>query len=283
MNFGVQNPEPLCRFNSSTPSLQCQLLKLSEHYTGCSTRNELKEVSGGTDSFLVYSLFEPGLREPTLRPYTDEVNHEDYFLLRMLHSGSLQEGSQSRLKDSFRYSNIIGMTLYDENLGEIVESMRGVLLRGSKANLDLDSTLVVIIADGCEVLNQEKKEKVALRESLKELGLYEEERVKGMRRHWDSGEKPSEEVCFVFESDLTLEEDDTLRPGFLGETFWQNYKHAESKLKRFNPQDPDNGVGHVRVLFVVKPYNKKKLHSHLWLMFGFCIFLNPSLIFVSAK
>ena len=41
-----------------------------------------------------------------------------------------------------------------------------------------------------------------------------------------------------------------------------------------------NRTGSVRTLFVVKPYNKKKLHSHLWLMYGFCIFLNPDFVFV---
>ena len=271
----------LAHFNSSG-SLQCQLLKLSRRHSGCTAKEELKQVDGVEDKFLVYSLFEPMLREPTVRPFTDDLNNEDYFLLRTSHPASLQAGARARINDSFHYNNVIGMTLYDENLDEIVQSMRGVLLQGSGVNLDLDSTLVIIIADGCDVLNQKKQEKVELRAALQELGLYDEKRVKAMREYWDKGNKPPEDVCFVFESDLTLEENDQIRPGFVSKKFWQNYGHAPSKLKRYNPEDPENGVGHVRTLFVVKPYNKKKLHSHLWLMYGFCLFLNPLLVFVSG-
>ena len=275
--------EPLCRFNSNSDgNIQCQLLKLSEVHTGCRKRKELKQVEGVSEEFEVYSMFEPGLYEPTLRPYTDEKNHEDYFMLRMLYLASLQEGSKARIDGSFRYSNIIGMTLYNENMSEIVESMRGVLLKGGTADLDLKSTLVVIVVDGCDMLNQADLEKKNLREVLKALGLYDEEKVRGMRKHWDSGEKPSEEVCFVFESDLMLEEDDLARPGLVGKRCWQNYKHAESKLKRYSSQE-DEEAQHVRTLFVMKPYNEGKLHSHLWLMFGFCIFLNPTLLFVSSR
>jgi len=275
--------EPLCRFNSNPDgNIQCQLLKLSEVHTGCRKRKELKQVEGVSEEFEVYSMFEPGLYEPTLRPYTDEKNNEDYFMLRMLYLASLQEGSKARIDGSFRYSNIIGMTLYNENMSEIVESMRGVLLKGGTADLDLKSTLVVIVVDGCDMLNQADLEKKNLREVLKALGLYDEEKVRGMRKHWDSGEKPSEEVCFVFESDLMLEEDDLARPGLVGKRCWQNYKHAESKLKRYSSQE-DEEAQHVRTLFVVKPYNEGKLHSHLWLMFGFCIFLNPTLLFVSSR
>ena len=190
--------EPLCRFNSNPDgNIQCQLLKLSEVHTGGRKRKELKQVEGVSEEFEVYSMFEPGLYEPTLRPYTDEKNHEDYFMLRMLYLASLQEGSKARIDGSFRYSNIIGMTLYNENMSEIVESMRGVLLKGGTADLDLKSTLVVIVVDGCDMLNQADLEKKNLREVLKALGLYDEEKVRGMRKHWDSGEKPSEEVCFV--------------------------------------------------------------------------------------
>ena len=28
-------------------------------------------------------------------------------------------------------------------------------------------------------------------------------------------------------------------------------------------------------MFVLKPVNKSKLHSHLWLLYGFCRYLNP--------
>lgn len=91
MEFGLDEGYQSLRFNSNAPNVQCQLLKLSKVQTDCHKRKQLKEVQGSTDSFLIYNLFEPDLREPTLRPYTDENNYEDYFLLRM-HSPSFATG-----------------------------------------------------------------------------------------------------------------------------------------------------------------------------------------------
>lgn len=34
----------------------------------------------------------------------------------------------------------------------------------------------------------------------------------------------------------------------------------------------------LNLIFVVKPFNRKKLHSHLWLFYGFCIHFNPKYI-----
>ena len=33
---------------------------------------------------------------------------------------------------------------------------------------------------------------------------------------------------------------------------------------------------YIDILFVLKPVNKSKLHSHLWLLYGFCRHLNPT-------
>lgn len=69
------------RFNSNDEQLRCQILKLSSDYAGCTFKTEKKEVAGGVDEFLMYSLFEPRPAEPTVLPYTDEVNTEDTYLL----------------------------------------------------------------------------------------------------------------------------------------------------------------------------------------------------------
>lgn len=277
---GTQQPPPvLLPFNTDTDQLRCQLIKLSTSHSDCSSKIEEKEVPGGIDKFLIYSLFEPGPREPTLLPFTDERNLHDYFLLSNFHAETLSEGANARIKDEYKYSNVIGMTVYNEDYGEMVESLRGVLLKGGKHNLELEKTVVVIVVDGCDILNQKNDKKKTLRKELKALGLYDKKKVKSLRKHWDATKKPSDEVCFVFESDIALQEDSFPSPNCCSKMLWQRYPTQKSTLRRKQAGDGDVDAS-VRTLFVVKPYNKKKLHSHLWLMYGFCIFLNPDFVFL---
>ena len=277
--MATSKPETLVppMFNREDGDMTCQLLKLSTLHSDCTSSVEKKEVTGGMDEFLIYSLFEPGPREPTLLPYTDETNSHDYFLLSTSHVDTLSNSAKRRIKDEYAYSNVIGMTVYNEDYGEIVESMRGVLLRGGRHQLDLTRTVVVIVVDGCDILNQSNPKKTAMTETLYNLGLYDKKSVADMRNYWDKTEKPSDEVCFVFESDVTLEDQNYPKSGCCSQLLWECYPTVRSNLRRATEEEKEVSV---RTLFVVKPYNRKKLHSHLWLMYGFGLFINPDFVFL---
>ena len=181
---------------------------------------------------MIYSLFEPGPKEPTLMPFTDERNTHDYFLLSDFHVDTLSEGAKARIKDEYKYSNVVGMTVYNEDYGEMVESLRGVLLKGGKHNLELDKTVVVIVVDGCDILNIKDDKKKELRRELQALGLYDKKKVKSLRKHWAATEKPQDDVCFVFESDIALESDEYPLPIALAALPHPNFHTTQEKAGR---------------------------------------------------
>ena len=191
------------------------------------------------------------------------------------------------------YENIMGLTMYNEGQEEVLYSLRGIWRNihaaGSK-NRYFGRTLVVCIVDGYAELHKQTAllstlanvyklySKPMVEKALKayaelkknwemqfrkDLEKAKEEHMKHLNSNPSDTHKSYEipignrDVVFAFESRLTM---------------------GSSDLYAVGEGTTDKPA--MDVLFVVKAENRKKLHSHLWLFYGFCMMYQPKYVYL---
>ena len=192
------------------------------------------------------------------------------------------------------YKNVMGVTMYNEGQDEFLYTLRGIwknVKTASDKGIPFGRTLVIILVDGYKELHSAKNKPLvdALEHRYK---LYSKSSVvkalktyEALKKSWalsykarlDEQKKQhqelhnndpkthrvydvrveDEDIVFAFESKLSLGTSDMF---------------ATTEDSRENPA--------FDVLFVVKAENRKKLHSHLWLFYGFCMKFNPNYVFL---
>lgn len=147
------------------------------------------------------------------------------------------------------YTTVIGISLYNEEDSSLENTLVGILENtfspSPNARL-LAKTLIVIISDGYEKLDQSTKN------LLQSWGLYNETRIKN-----------------YLETLPPCSQDDL---GFM----------FEGKLSYVRESNSQNSTSRkvIDVVFMTKNKNRKKLNSHLWLYKVFCPGFNPKYVVV---
>lgn len=228
------------------------------------------------DEFLSYDLFR-NLEGGTIEP----IYPKEEFVLETLRRGRGY------------YTNVMGLTMYNEGQEEVLYSLRGIWrnLRTSERRMrEFGKTLVVILVDGYGELHKNK----ALLSTLETFyKLYSKSTVEealeiyaNWKKSWEAQyardlatmkkenfehlkDNPGDthriipipvsnrDLVFAFETRLTM---------------------GASDLYAVNEGTKDKPA--MDVLFVVKAENKKKLHSHLWLFYGFCMLFQPKYVYL---
>lgn len=230
------------------------------------------------EEFTKYLLFNVSPEErPTLTPFYPQ---RDFVLETLRHKPGY-------------YKNVMGVTMYNEGQEEFLYTLRGIWRNvkfAADKNKPFGRTLVVVLVDGYQELhkNQPLLEVLEHRYKLyskpavvKALAAYEalkktwknkyqtdldtqksyHNKMFGNATHTTHNEYPIEvedmDLAFAFESRLSLGSSDM-----------------------FATTDNSQESPALDVLFMVKAENKKKLHSHLWLFYGFCMHFDPNYVFL---
>jgi len=234
-----------------------RILVLGRHYLDVEIRTERHKVLNSSADFDIYSLFPP---LPT-SSFTIDTSSPHF-------------ASEDPLPafNPHQYDTIVGLTMYNEDQEALERSLRGVLRKsvGGK-NLVVKKTLVVVIVDGVrELMKSEKREFVQM---LEEWRLYDKDAVESTLKLWRTRpELKPKDCCFVFQSKIDLsklqEELASCRQPWL-----PAYSASAPIPLIYSPDGLD-------ILFVVKLDNRRKLHSHLWLMYVFAQTIDPGILIV---
>jgi len=186
-------------------------------------------------------------------------------------------------KEAGYYENVMGLTMYNEGQEEVLYSLRGIwrnLHAARRRNIEFGNTLVVILVDGYTELHKNAALLATMESCYK---LYSKSTVEealkvyaSWKKAWDlkniekldklKADYKDEEVIFSIDNrDLAFAFETRLTMG-------------ASDLYAVNEDTEEKPA--MDVLFVVKAENKKKLHSHLWLFYGFCIQFKPKYVFL---
>ena len=144
------------------------------------------------------------------------------------------------------YKSVIAITMYNEDLVSLTDTLSGVFenrISNWKNTKLLAKTLVIIISDGCEVLNKNED----VKKKLEEWKLYSEEEIKPYLN-----KEVNKDLGFIFEGKLRYSTEVNI------------YKQDV-----FNTLALENDEI-IDIIFMTKEKNKKKLNSHLWLYKYFC-------------
>ena len=229
------------------------------------------------EEFTKYNLFNISPEErPTLQPFYPQRD----FVLETL-----------RRRPGY-YKNVMGATMYNEGQDEFLYTLRGIWKNvkfAAEKNKKFGRTLLIVLVDGYQELHKNKPllEVLENRYKLysksvieKALKAYEalkknwrsdyqsslnQQKARHHETHHDDFKTPriydinvqDLDIAFAFESRLSLGSSDM-----------------------FATTDDTQEIPALDVLFVVKAENKKKLHSHLWLFYGFCMHFNPNYVFL---
>lgn len=191
------------------------------------------------------------------------------------------------------YENVMGLTMYNEGQEEMLYSLRGIwrnLYTAKRRQRHFGKSLVVILVDGYAELHKNAAllgtlesryklySKTAVEEALnvyaswkkaweiqytKDLEACKKENLEHLRGNPEDTHRTfpipigNRDLAFAFETRLTM---------------------GASDLYAVNEGTTEKPA--LDVLFVVKAENKKKLHSHLWLFYGFCMKFRPKYVFL---
>lgn len=162
--------------------------------------------------------------------------------------------------------------MYNEDQEALERSLRGVLRKSVKGkNVVMGRTLAVVIVDGVrELMKTEKRELVQM---LEEWRLYDRNAVESTLKLWRTKpELKPRDCCFVFQSKIDLSELQS-----------EETSSRQPWLPAYSPSLPVPIIyspGGLDILLVVKPDNRRKLHSHLWLMYVFAQTIDPGVLIV---
>jgi len=238
-----------------------------------------------------------GIRMQTLALRTQKFKHhytpahrgfDAYELFTDLAAGTLEPSSTKEvvletLRRGERYRNVIGLTMYNEGQEELLFSLKGIwrnLRTARRKGRAFKRPLVVILVDGYAELHKKAALLAALESSYKlySKSVVEEalQQYAGQKKVWDfqytqdleatkhaDSQNPQQvpvahrDIAFAFETRLTM---------------------GTSDLYAVSEDTEDKPA--LDVLLVVKAENLKKLHSHLWLFYGFCMLLKPDYVYL---
>lgn len=162
--------------------------------------------------------------------------------------------------------------MYNEELEDLERSLRGVLRKSTRGkNVMIEKSLVIVIVDGVRELM--RPEKRGLVSALEAWELYDRHAVERTLKLWrEKPELKPKDCCFVFQSKIDVQELQP-EPNYRCKPWMPAYSSSLSI-----PIIHSNGG--LDILLVVKPDNRRKLHSHLWLMYALARSICPSILIV---
>jgi hypothetical protein len=228
---GQENTYTLCKRDRNEGLLEYELLQ-----------ETIRDIN--LNRFIRYNIFNDDLKE-------DEVMREN-------------SHNQHNYFDCEReYSKIIGISLYNETYQQLEQSLISIFrnrieIDSNSINYDfiMSKTLIIIIADGFEQLDEKLVEK------FESFGLLDIKTLRSKKREIDINldkDSPYPDITYFFQGELGC------------------YKNDAS------PNPEDNSVTSrniIKVVFAVKLKNRKKLHSHLLLLMLCARKLQPEFIVV---
>lgn len=189
--------------------------------------------------------------------------------------------SPSTIVDNCNYKSIVGLTMYNEGEDELFLSMKGIITDLGSTS-ETDRALVVVIVDGMTQLHKDDSFVQKLEHRYR---LYNKAQAEDFLRNYRedrSTRKPRfREWKAKVKSGKTEELIDSSVGSYLDCAILFKGCLALS-CNDLEPTRPGSSLPSVDVFFMVKAENRKKLHSHLWLLLGFCRRISPKYVFVSA-
>lgn len=185
----------------------------------------------------------------------------------------------STVFDDCCYKSVIGLTMYNEGEEELFRSMRGIVGDFGSCLLT-DRTLVVVIVDGMTQLNKDNSFVEKLEQRYK---IYNKQQAEDFLRDHQNDRFARKQAFREWKAEVKLGNTEALIDSSVG-----SYLDCAILFKGclalscndLLPVAPGGPLPSVDVFFVVKAENRKKLHSHLWLLLGFGRALKPKYVFV---
>ena len=220
-------------------------------------RTERHKVLNSSADFDIYRLFPPN-NDPTFSVNTSSP-----------HFASAEPLSTLR---PHQYNTVIGLTMYNEEVEDLERSLRGVLRKSTRGkNVMIEKSLVIVIVDGVRELM--RPEKRGLVNALEAWEVYDRNAVERTLKLWrEKPELKPKDCCFVFQSKIDMQELQS-EPNYRCKPWMPAYS---SSL----PIPLIHSNGGLDILLVVKPDNRRKLHSHLWLMYVLARSICPAILIV---
>lgn len=229
------------------------------------------------EEFTKYSLFNAPLEErPTLSPFYPQ---RDFVLETLRHKPGY-------------YKNVMGVTMYNEGQDEFLFTLRGIWKNvkfAAEKGLPFGKTLVIVLVDGYQELHRNKPllevlehryklySKSAVEKALK---AYEELKKSWRNNYQTALDKQKSHHFHLHNSDQSTHRVYDIEVEDKDLAFAFESRLALGSSDMFATTDNSQESPAIDVLFMVKAENKKKLHSHLWLFYGFCMHFNPNFVFL---
>ena len=204
--------------------------------------------------------------------------YQDLFNNAMLKYPILPSTIFDNCKDN-KYNSIIGLTMYNEGEEELFRSMKGVLTDFGSC-LQVDRTLVVVIVDG---MTQLHKNDSFVQKLEQKYQIYNKAQAEEFLREHQKDRFARKQSFREWKAEVKLGTAEALIDSSVGSYLDCAILFQGCLALSCNdllPALPGGPLPSVDVFFVVKAENRKKLHSHLWLLSGFCRAIKPKYVFV---
>lgn len=191
-------------------------------------------------------------------------------------------------KEKGYYENVIGVTMFNEGERELLSTLRGIwrnVHTASRNNSSFGNCLVVILVDGYSELHK----KTALVSTLEEkyklysksvVDSYIYQYVDAKKRYTDQYKENLKALKEEYSKEVDKQKIYNTTPWYYDLAFAFESRLAMGAMDLHVVDEEMTDEPAMDVLFVVKAENKQKLHSHLWLFYGFCMLFEPKYVYL---